>query len=160
MILYHGSTLVVDKPAILHNQRTLDFGQGFYTTSNKEQAIRWAEKVSSRRNINDKIISVYDFDKEYAEKNLKILNFEKADRNWLEFVCSCRMGKPIVNDYDMVFGAVADDTVYASIRLFELGLLNEEETLQRLKIQKLYNQILFHTEKALHFCKFIDYIVL
>ena len=40
MIIYHGSTITVDKPEILPSQRMLDFGQGFYTTTNEEQAKR------------------------------------------------------------------------------------------------------------------------
>ncbi|MCI8635141.1 MAG: DUF3990 domain-containing protein [Eubacterium sp.] len=49
MLIYHGSTVIVEYPMIRHNQWTLDFGQGFYTTSNKEQAIRWVQKVKHRR---------------------------------------------------------------------------------------------------------------
>lgn len=160
MILYHGSTLIVDKPAILPNQRTLDFGHGFYTTSNREQAVRWAEKVSIRRMTDKKYLSVYEFDFELAQKDLVILNFEKPDKSWLDFVCSCRRNNPPAQKYDMVFGAVADDTVYASIQLYELGVLDESETLKRLKIQKLFNQIFFHSDKSLNYCKFIEGIEL
>lgn len=160
MLLYHGSTVIVDCPMILPNQRTLDFGQGFYTTSNREQAVRWAQKVKYRRNAEKCFLSVYEFDKESAEKELKILEFKKADKEWLEFVCDCRMGKLDAIEYDIVHGAVADDTVYAAIQLFELGLLDEEETLKRLKIQKLYDQLLFHTEKALNHCLFMQAVEL
>ena len=38
MILYHGSNVEVREPKIIVSNRTLDFGAGFYTTSNKEQA--------------------------------------------------------------------------------------------------------------------------
>lgn len=47
MNIYHGSDIVVEKPQILQSNRLLDFGIGFYTTSNKEQAIRWAEGETS-----------------------------------------------------------------------------------------------------------------
>jgi hypothetical protein len=36
-------------------------------------------------------------------------------------------------------------------------LLDKEEALKRLKIEKLFNQILFHTEKSLKFCVFDNY---
>lgn len=36
MILYHGSNVEVPKPRLLKVQRELDFGKGFYTTSDKE----------------------------------------------------------------------------------------------------------------------------
>ncbi|MDR1767779.1 MAG: DUF3990 domain-containing protein [Propionibacteriaceae bacterium] len=39
--LFHGSNVPVTRPALLSRQRTLDFGPGFYLTSNLEQARRW-----------------------------------------------------------------------------------------------------------------------
>ena len=36
MIIYHGSAVIVKQPAILQRERMVDFGAGFYTTSNKE----------------------------------------------------------------------------------------------------------------------------
>jgi len=38
MRIYHGSDVVVKIPKILTANRLLDFGEGFYTTSNYEQA--------------------------------------------------------------------------------------------------------------------------
>ena len=160
MLIYHGSTVIVEYSMILRNQQTLDYGQGFYTTSNKEQAIRWAQKVKHRRDAEKCFLSVYEFVRRSAERDLIILDFESADKDWLNFVCSCRTGKPNHMDYDMVRGAVADDTVYAAIQLFEMGLLDEEETLKRLKIQKLYDQILFHTNRSLDYCHFVRAIEL
>ncbi|MBQ9633956.1 MAG: DUF3990 domain-containing protein [Schwartzia sp.] len=43
MIVYHGSTVVVRQPDVLHSYRRLDFGKGFYTTTVREQAERWAD---------------------------------------------------------------------------------------------------------------------
>lgn len=38
MKLYHGSNVQVREPKILESVRTLDFGTGFYLTSDYEQA--------------------------------------------------------------------------------------------------------------------------
>ena len=46
MILYHGSNLVVSKPKLIQQNRFLDFGFGFYTTTNKAQAISFSDKVT------------------------------------------------------------------------------------------------------------------
>ena len=43
MILYHGSNVQVSTPKILVTNRMLDFGAGFYTTSNRQQAVKWAK---------------------------------------------------------------------------------------------------------------------
>ena len=46
MILYHGSNIEVRNPHLLKIQRDMDFGKGFYTTSDFQQApsfLRFAE---------------------------------------------------------------------------------------------------------------------
>ena len=51
MILYHGSNVVVEKPEILKPSHALDFGPGFYTTLNREQAGDFALNLRGRRTI-------------------------------------------------------------------------------------------------------------
>lgn len=155
MIVYHGSYLPVEKPQIIVSNRTLDFGRGFYTTTNYEQAEKWAWKVIKRRKGTDAYVSFYEFDIEEAKKKLRVHIFEEADESWLNYVCDCRAGKDGQDNYDIVSGPVADDDVYATLILYERGLLDKEATLKRLKIKKLFNQILFHTE-ALKYCKFVE----
>lgn len=58
MIIYHGSNVIVEQPKIIKGERMLDFGTGFYTTSNKEQAIRWAQRVSERREPKEQMLSL------------------------------------------------------------------------------------------------------
>ena len=48
MILYHGSTVPVEKPEIRISESFLDFGTGFYTTTSLQQAERWARKMCIR----------------------------------------------------------------------------------------------------------------
>ncbi|MCT4617877.1 MAG: DUF3990 domain-containing protein [Marinisporobacter sp.] len=157
MKIYHGSDIVVKEPKILQSNRLLDFGIGFYTTSNKEQAVRWAKKVGSRNNTGKEFLSVYNFDIEKAKNELRIIEFLVADEKWLDFITANRRGKELLEKYDIVMGPVADDNVYLTVKLFETGVLDKEETLKRLKIEKLFNQILFHTDKALNFCVFDHY---
>ncbi|WP_102399687.1 DUF3990 domain-containing protein [Haloimpatiens massiliensis] len=156
MKIYHGSDVIVENPKILQSNRLLDFGIGFYTTSNKEQAIRWAEKVSLRNNTVKKFLSVYNFDIEKAQQELKIIEFKYADEKWLDFITANRRGKEISQEYDVIIGPVADDNVYLTVKLFETGVLDKETALKKLKIEKLFNQILFHTHKSLKYCLF-DY---
>ena len=48
MIIYHGSTVLVEKPEIRISDSFLDFGTGFYTTTSEHQAERWA-RIKMRR---------------------------------------------------------------------------------------------------------------
>ena len=157
MIIYHGSTVPIEIPKILQSERMLDFGKGFYTTSNKNQAISWAQNVAVRRKTSDQILSIYEFDAETAKKNLSIIYFDEPNETWLDFVCENRNGRRISQSYDMVFGPVADDKVYTVVQLYENGIYDKEDAIKRLKIENLYNQILFHTEKSLMYCRFIKY---
>lgn len=50
MILYHGSTVPVEKPEIRISESFLDFGTGFYTTTSLQQAERWARIKMRREN--------------------------------------------------------------------------------------------------------------
>ena len=56
--------------------------------------------------------------------------------------------------YDIVAGPVANDRVYATLTLYEIGQLDAEETIRRLKTYTLVDQLLFHTEKALTHLRF------
>ena len=154
MKVYHGSLVVVEKPEIRVSDRYLDFGYGFYTTTNEEQAIKWTEKQKNRKGTNIGYVSMYDFNIEKAESELKIIRFDKADKEWLNFVCLNRKGQ-CQETYDIIIGPVADDGVYEVVRFYEIGVYDLEETLKRLKVEELYNQVLFHTEKSLEYLKFI-----
>ena len=154
MVIYHGSDIAVTEPKILSANRLLDFGEGFYTTSSYEQAVRWARRVSMNKKSEHQIVSIYDFNMNKAVEELQIVRFDKPNLEWLRFVTACRSGKEPGFSYDIAIGSVANDNVYAVIQLFETGLLSEEETIIRLKIERIFDQILFHTRKALDYCSY------
>lgn len=160
IIIYHGSTELVKKPEIRIGNQFLDFGAGFYTTTSKDQAERWAKIKMQRENKKVGYVSVYEFDFESAENETVIHRFDTADMKWLRFVTANRRGESLETNVDMHIGPVADDNVYRSIRLFETGVLNAEETVKRLKTEVLQDQWTFHTEKILSYLKYIDSIVI
>ena len=84
MKLYHGSNVIVKTPIIKDNLRALDFGAGFYLTTSETQAARWARSVVKRRKTGQPIVNVYHLEEKMPE-NLKVLQFEDANGDWLEF---------------------------------------------------------------------------
>lgn len=62
MRLYHGSNVEVRNLRLLKKQRNLDFGKGFYTTTDYTQAATWARRTSRVRGGGSPIVSVYDMD--------------------------------------------------------------------------------------------------
>ena len=75
MILYHGSNLPVSTPKLVIQNRFLDFGYGFYTTTNKTQAIGFADKVTKRRKEGTPTVSIYEIDEGKAFAECSVLRF-------------------------------------------------------------------------------------
>ena len=155
MIVYHGSNVIVLEPKLIQQNRFLDFGFGFYTTTNKTQAIGFADKVTKRRKEGSKAVSIYELDEEKAFAECSVLQFESANEAWLDFVSENRSGNYAGKAYDFIFGPVANDDVYTTFTLYSAGVLTKEQTLEALKIKKLYNQLVLSSEKALSYLKFM-----
>ena len=68
MFLYHGRNTTVNKPSLIVQTRGLDFGPGFYLTTNEEQAVRFSGIVVKRKKEGSAIVNVYTFDIAAAEK--------------------------------------------------------------------------------------------
>ena len=159
MILYHGSDQIIKSPDLRSPARTLDFGSGFYTTTNKEQAEAFAVKVYNRSiragvTPNGKIISIYEADYEAMQRKLEILRFESPSKEWFDFVIANRRSVWQGKRYDIIYGPVANDTIYRTLIAFETGELSIQETIARLKVRKLYDQMTFTSEKAITFLGF------
>jgi hypothetical protein len=154
MLLYHGSDTVVREPRLITQTRGLDFGGGFYLTTSETQAARFSEIVAKRRKSGVAVVGVYEFDMETADGTLTILKFESADERWLDFVASNRLKTYRGDAYDVVIGAVANDTVMPTIQAFLGGFLNEEAALITLKASNLVDQICLKSEDALSLLRF------
>ena len=154
MILYHESNMVVKQPKLIKQNRFLDFGFGFYTTTNREQAKNFALKVVQRRKSGEAILSIYSIEEKKAFKECSLLRFETPDEKWLDFVSANRQGNYQGKHYDLIYGAVANDDVYRTITLYMTGILSREQALTALKIRKLFDQMVFATEKSLKYLHF------
>ena len=153
MILYHASNVEVKRPMLVESNRLLDFGQGFYTTTNREQAVRFAKSVVAKRGGNP-MLNMYEFD-ESVFSSCKILKFDSPSEAWLDFVAANRMGKYAGEHYDLIMGPVANDDVYATIGLYMQGFMSREAAINELRVRKLYDQIVFATPKVFHFIRHI-----
>ena len=154
---FHGSTVCIPEPKLLPSHRRLDFGPGFYLTSNEAQATNWA--IIKKRRLNEKlaIVSFYEAKFVLEENHLKIFNFTGPDETWLDYVMLNRTEIHSPNDdFDIISGPVANDNLYETLALYERKLLTRQETIVRLKTQKLADQICVRTQKALDRLIFID----
>ena len=155
MKIYHGSIEIVEKPEIRESNRTLDYGQGFYTTSSYEQAEAWVRRRMAEKKTSQGYVCVYELN-EAAMQEMNTLLFDTPTEEWVDFVMLNRTHKDFKHDYDIVYGPVANDRVYAAFALYEGGLINKQILISELKTYKLVDQYLFHTDKSLQTIKFLE----
>ena len=148
MKVYHGTNIIIEQPKIINRFKTLDFGEGFYTTENENQAIDFAKKVCQRRDtLLFPIVNCYEFNEDFNK--FSVLKFDAPDEKWLDFVVERRKGTALKEKYDLIIGPVANDDVFGTIILYEAGQLDKESAIKRFKIKQLYNQVVFCNELTL-----------
>ncbi|MCL2086027.1 MAG: DUF3990 domain-containing protein [Oscillospiraceae bacterium] len=171
MVLYHGSNEVVQYPEIRKTMGYKDFGDGFYTTVEIKQAKTYAIRVDKRfRELNGNVsyetshpvVNIY---KVSTIEDLNIKHFKDATVSWLRFVCRNRdinIKDKNKHGKDIIIGKIADDdtkrvldeymygdkSLYREIAKMK-GLTVEQEVISRLLTDRLEEQLLFATQKAL-----------
>jgi hypothetical protein len=136
--LFHGSYKEITRPEIRIGRHTKDFGNGFYCTVIREQAVRWAKRFDTP------VVNTYTA---LINDNLKVLNFEEMTDEWLDFIAACRLG--IGHDYDIVIGAMADDQIYNYVQDYIDGSLTREQFWVLAKFRYPTHQIAFCSKRAL-----------
>lgn len=153
MKLYHGSNMTVERPKLIEQNRFLDFGYVFYTTTNRAQAENFAKKVVARRG-GVPTVNEYEIDG-LDRAGLKVKRFRGPDEEWLDFVSAHRNGTYDGEQYDLIIGAVANDDVYRTLQVYSAGLLTKAQAIEALKIRKLFDQCVFATNGALALLRFV-----
>lgn len=155
MKIYHGSNQIVIRPNLLSGRKFLDFGGGFYATSDFSQAASWAVSKTSRIKSGRPTVNVYELD-DFALANLKVLKFDEPNKEWLEFVVANRKGLIPRPDYDIVAGPIANDSTLFVINNYISGVIDEYTALSLLLPQKLKDQYAFLSERALNCLEFVE----
>ena len=167
-ILYHGSTSIVKLPNTLKPNPQNDFGSGFYTTTNREEAIDWAQKKSSFHGavgylnsydfIQDEGLACYEFDRDQLN-DLLWLDFILKNRGYDDFI-------PFGQDFsqlnkDILIGPIADNKLAIQMNMLTSGLI-EGDTLEETKLRflslllpdRLNNQVCFKNDYATSHLRF------
>ena len=156
MLLYHGSTMAVRKPIVSRGRGKTDFGKGFYTTTSREQAEKWAQIKRDR--MGDEahaIVSVFELDDAVLNNPAyHTRHFDGATAEWLDFVVGNRRGE-VHHNFDLIMGPVANDKLYATITLYENGILDANAAIEQHNTHQLFDQLSFHTTKA---CKLLTFV--
>lgn len=173
--LYHGSYTEVAVVDLGKCKDGLDFGKGFYLTSDYEQAVSYvpsavrkavrARRVKHNYDVNDGRISVYRY---HADKSLNIHCFTEADLDWLHFVTANRdkdFFPEVLDKYrkiDIVCGKIADDQTARTLQAYIAGAYGmpgekqtDETAIKILLPNRLKNQFCFRTENSVSALEFI-----
>lgn len=112
--------------------------------TNLEQARNFALKVVKRKG-GKPIVNIYEFDDKQVVEKCK--RFSSPDDEWLDFVSDNKNGVYKGESYSIIIGPVANDDVYTTFQLYLGGFLTREQTLQTLKIKKLYDNMFLPLRK-------------
>lgn len=145
MKVYHASNVVVEQPDTRYSRTNLDFGCGFYLTTMKEQAIKYAERFSRRGQ--QAWLNVYELSDNH--EGLIVKKFDAYNEEWLDFVMACRKESQ-TEHYDIIVGGIANDKVFRIIDLYFAGEITKDEALKRLMYEKPNVQVCISSEKALN----------
>ena len=152
MILYHGSDKLFRVPDLARCKEGKDFGKGFYLTSDYTQARKWATRFGCgfvyTYTIDDNLLLDTD--------NYKIIIFSDYTRDWLDFICNCRLNfyEP---DADMIYDRMADNTfknLSKVLRTYYNGDISAHLALNQVRWgSKERDQYCFKTEQAISLLK-------
>ena len=168
-IVYHG-TVSVHKESIESGidinkgYKSVDFGQGFYTTPDYHQALNIALARTNAYNLRHKkgsvaypMVITFHLDREGLNA-YKGLIFEKADDRWKEFVFNNRVGIDFSvskfynksGKYSYVYGFVADSNITEMVGSIREGRSSFGEFADKLKPLKSnsYVQLSFHSSEV------------
>ena len=160
IILFHGSTKIIEKPTWGEGNPKNDYGLGFYCTENLELAKEWA---STERN--DGFANQYEMNTE----SLSILHLNQSPYhilNWLSILLENRtfivsQGLPFeamqyllanflpeYEYYDLIAGYRADDSYFSFANAFLNNTISLEQLSIAMKLGKLGEQIVLKSKKA------------
>ena len=169
MRLYHGSSLIVEKPCFGSGKRMNDFGLGFYCTEHPDMAKEWAVRENR-----DGYVNQYSIETE----GLSILNLNTADYNvlhWLSILLENRVfeirsplaleGKEYLlenfqvnyKDYDLIRGYRADDSYFSFAQDFISGAISLRQLSNAMMLGDLGEQIVLKSKKAFNHIAFEGY---
>ena len=155
MILYHGTNVEFHEIDLAKSNRYKDFGQGFYLTDIRQQAV----ELSQKRAVRDggmPIVQEYEFNETLLDdSSLKVLRFEGPTAQWADFIYKNRSRRkpPFHHEYDIVIGPIADDGVAYLLDRYEEGSYTIEELARELKYKHLNSQYFFGTIRAVSLLK-------
>lgn len=147
--LYHGTNTLYDTVDLNLCQPFKDFGVGYYLTTDKAQAQKWAQHKANHSDI--AYIYSYSIRKPF-DADLRVREFLKYDKDWVDFITANRTGL-IDEKYDIVYDRIADNNwqnITQILTSYKAGQMDADEVIRHLqKRDTSADQYCFKTANAL-----------
>lgn len=171
MILYHGSSQIIQKPLYGKGAETNDYGRGFYCTESQELAMEWACPTAKNGFVNRYELNVTE---------LKVLSLNGEGfhiLNWIALLLNHRIFPkrspiareashyilneflPSIEGYDVIRGYRADDSYFTYAKDFLNNGISVQQLSRAMKLGELGEQIVLMSSKAFDRLRFLDYQV-
>lgn len=164
-ILYHGSYCVVEEPDLSKCNDGKDFGKGFYLTSDKKQAEKFAKRVAIKHKTSCGYVSIFEVVD--IGDVLKIHEFVGTTEDWFKCVVgnrnfTCRNLAEKWKNMDVLIGKIADDHTDLVINAYFASAYGEvgseiamKTAIDNFLTAKLNDQFCFKTNKSLKVIRFV-----
>lgn len=174
-LLYHGSYVEISSIDLNKCKKGLDFGRGFYVTTDYNQAMKYVPG-SVRKAIRSKMVDE-DYPREngsvsifryHENKELQIHYFDLADMEWLHFVSANRdesLFPQLIRAYkdtDIICGKIANDRTARTLQAYLAGAYGkpgdtdtDNIAIKVLLPNRLSDQICFRTERSVASLEFV-----
>lgn len=168
IIVYHGSSKIIEKPILGMGNPNNDYGLGFYCTENEELAKEWACSSES-----DGYANKYSLDLTELSV-LSLTNGEYNILNWLFVLLENRQfrisgdiatqAKEYIFDnfaidykkYDVIKGYRADDAYFSFANAFLNNTISVSQLEKAMVLGKLGEQVVAISQKAFNAFEFIE----
>ena len=170
IVLYHGSYIEIDEIDLSLCDENKDFGQGFYLTTSKRQAVSFIPTSLIKAKKYEKVLSDqnYGYVTEFRirlNKDVRCFEFDGANKDWLYYISinrrrqfSSKLKKLLSEDFDkyeVLIGKIANDDTNATLTAFLAGAYGDIEedsafnmVRSLLKPDRLENQFCFKSSRA------------
>ncbi len=166
MIIYHGSTVVVECPEYGLGRPNNDYGQGFYCTEDIELAREWA-----CRDAEGGFVNIYELDITGLKvmdiddlgvlpwiailmKNRVVRYSSPVEKRGAEYVINKYL--PDYEGYDIIRGYRADDSYFTFTRAFLSGVISLQQLETAVHLGGLGIQTCLKSPKGFERISFID----
>jgi hypothetical protein len=155
MILYHGTNTEFDVIDLSKSKPNKDFGQGFYLSTDYDQAMAMAQTKIEQLGYGYPIVLAFEVD-ESLFKKLSFKEYDGYSEEWAEFILLNRRNKTTkpAHNFDIVFGPIANDRVGVQLWKYEIQSIDLPTLVNNLRHMKgITYQYFFGTEKAIKLLK-------